>query len=210
MNIHNYSALTGEYLSTEQADSDPLEDGKFLIPANATTTTPPSAQQGQARVFANGSWSLVPDHRGEVWYAGFGQPVTISELGTPDGLTVTEPAKVLDEDDVINERKRRLATGFNFDFEDSRGVHRIGTTEADLAGWREVTDFAQASINSGGGDSAVIGIVTDTGAAQITPNEWQVILLAAGAFRQPIFSASFLLQSMNPIPADYADDSYWP
>lgn len=111
-------------------------------------------------------------------------------------------------DDVIVERARRLALGFDYDFGDARGVHHIGTTENDMRGWDEVTKFATALLNAGD-TTTTIGIVTDTGPAQVTASEWNAILIAAGQFRQPIWHASFLLQQMDPIPEDYADDSYW-
>ena len=109
--------------------------------------------------------------------------------------------------DVIAECDRRLALGFDYDFGDERGVHRIGTTERDMRGWDEVTSLAQARINAS--DATPIGIATDTGACLVTPTEWNAILLAAAAFRQPIWAASFALQAMETIPADYADDSHW-
>lgn len=87
-------------------------------------------------------------------------------------------------------------------------MHRIGQTAADLAGWSEVTTAAQTAINLGASTS--IGIVTDTGPGMVTPLEWQAILTAAPAYRQPIWAASFALQAMDPIPADFAGDSYWP
>lgn len=34
-------------------------------------------------------------------------------------------------------------------------------------------------------------------------------LIAAGAFRQPIWAKSFVLEAMNPIPDNYENDSYW-
>jgi hypothetical protein len=40
--------------------------------------------------------------------------------------------------------------------------------------------------------------------------EWQRVLVAAAAFRQPIWTASFALQAMETIPADVTDDRYWP
>ena len=110
---------------------------------------------------------------------------------------------------VIAERDRRLALGFDYDFTDARGVHRIGTTTEDMAGWDEVSKFSQA-LQSAGQGSQTINIVTDTGATQVTADEWALILIAAGVFRQPIWAASFMLQAATPIPADYADNSYWP
>lgn len=111
------------------------------------------------------------------------------------------------EADVIAERQRRLALGFDFDFGDARGVHRIGTTPADMAGWQEVTDYARALTASG---DTTIAIVTDTGPVQVTAAEWDAILLAAARFRQPIWGASFQIAAMSPIPADYTADAYWP
>ena len=111
-------------------------------------------------------------------------------------------------DDIVAERARRMALGFDYDFGDDRGVHRIGTTDQDMAGWREVTDLANARLAEGAADTP-IQIVTDTGPATVTPVEWSRILIAAGEFRQPLWAASFILQTMDPIPADYADDGYW-
>jgi len=112
-------------------------------------------------------------------------------------------------DRVAQERERRLATGFAYDFGDVRGVHRIGTTEQDMVGWNEVTSVAQAAI-SAGAPSMEIEIITNTGPATITALEWQSILLSAGAARQPIWAASFAIQALDPIPADYADNARWP
>ncbi|MEP4034071.1 hypothetical protein [Roseibium polysiphoniae] len=112
-------------------------------------------------------------------------------------------------EEVIEERARRLAQGLEYDFGDVRGVHKIGTTEADMAGWDEVAKGAQAAINLGASGSSFT-IVTETGPATVTAIEFQAILAAATAFRQPIWASSFALQVMDPIPANYADDVHWP
>ena len=129
-----------------------------------------------------------------------------------DGSTFSSPeveSQVPTHAAVDEERSRRLALGFSYDFGDSRGVHHIGATAADWAGWDEVTMLAQALINTGSG-SMEISIDTDTGPVTITATEWQLILLAAGAHRQPIWLGSFALKAMDPIPADFAtNDSYW-
>lgn len=111
--------------------------------------------------------------------------------------------------EVGRERDRRLALGFDYDFGDARGVHNMATTEADMRGWDEVTKIAAASI-AVGSPGAQISIKTETGPTQVTAFEWQQVLLAAAAFRQPIWAASFVLQSSDPIPANYADDVHWP
>lgn len=111
--------------------------------------------------------------------------------------------------DVQAERARRLGLGFDYDFGDARGVHRIGTTPADMEGWDEVSKLAAALIATGNG-STQIAIVTDTGPANVTALEWQGVLVAAAQFRQPIWAGSFALQAMTPIPADFAtNDQYW-
>jgi len=110
---------------------------------------------------------------------------------------------------VLAERARRMAQGFDYDFGDARGVVRIGTDAADLAGWSEVTTLSNAMIALGQG-SAEIEIYPDAVPVTVTALEWQTILVASGQFRQPIWLASFVLQSMDPIPADVTDDVYWP
>lgn len=110
--------------------------------------------------------------------------------------------------DVQMERARRLALGFAYDFGDARGVHQIGTTPDDMIGWRDVIDYANALIDSGD-TTTKIAIVTDTGPAEVTAPEWQAIMLVAASVRQNIWAKSFALQAMQPIPGDYANDSYW-
>lgn len=129
---------------------------------------------------------------------------------TPEELAAIAAALAPTPADVVAERERRLAEGFDYDFGDARGVHHIGTTPDDMRKWvDEVTPIAQTFINLGA-PTNTIGIATNTGPAEITATEWFQILAAAGMWRQPIYQASFVLQSMNPIPTDYADDSYWP
>lgn len=110
--------------------------------------------------------------------------------------------------DVIAERARRLALGFDYDFGDGRGIHHIGTTPDDLAGWEEVSTVTSAAI-AVGMPQMPLSIVSNTGPVTVTALEWQSILLAAGAFRQPLWAASFALQAMTPIPGNYTDDEHW-
>lgn len=94
MLVHNYHFATGEYLGSSEADESPLEDGIFLIPAHATETEPPSEiPDDNAAVFADGTWSLVIDKRGETWWDENGTPVVVNFLGDPadEGLSDIEP-----------------------------------------------------------------------------------------------------------------------
>ena len=141
-------------------------------------------------------WALVPRwaERGE------GNPVW-------DGskIVVAFPVSV---DDVVRERDRRLALGFEYDFGDERARHWISTTEADMRGWREVDDLAQTYINLQQ-PNGHINIETNTGSTILTALEWQQIKLAAAQFRQPLWLKSFLLQATTPIPGNYTDDVHW-
>ncbi len=133
--------------------------------------------------------------------------VDVLERQFPDG--VGAGLRVPMADDVAHERAKRLASGFDYDFGDARGVHRIGTTPEDLAGWDEVSKFAGALIDTGM-PAGTIDIFTDTGPVSVTAAEWRAIEVAAAAFRQPIWVASFALAAMDPIPADLENDSHWP
>lgn len=137
---------------------------------------------------------------------GVSRPFTPEEDAARDA---EEAAWSPSESDVIVERERRLALGFDYDFDDARGVHRIGTTEQDWKGWEKVTTLANARINRN--STAPIDIVTDTGPCQVTPLEWCAVLDFGGTnFEQPIWAASFTIMAMDPIPADFAADDNWP
>jgi hypothetical protein len=110
---------------------------------------------------------------------------------------------------IRQERDARLERGFIYDFGLGRGPHLIGTTPSDMRGWDEVTKLGQAALNIGQPEMAIT-IKTGTGMVQITAQEWQGVLLAAAAFRQPIFAADFALRAMPEPPEDFADDKYWP
>lgn len=59
MIVYNYHPITHEYTGYSEADPDPLEDGRWLIPANATTVSPPDQITGKSRNFVNGSWCYL-------------------------------------------------------------------------------------------------------------------------------------------------------
>lgn len=124
------------------------------------------------------------------------------------GTAIISPDPTID--DIVAERDRRLQLGFKYDFGDTRGVHHMGATEADMRRWMdEVTPLAQAFLNSDQPGGEIL-IATNTAPVTVTAQEWQSILIAAANYRQPLYQASFALQAMNPIPADYASNNYWP
>lgn len=68
MRIYHYDQKTGEFMGWGEADPDPLENpnnitnGKFLIPAHATTEPPPTLIKGNVVVWRDGKWGyLLPD-----------------------------------------------------------------------------------------------------------------------------------------------------
>lgn len=164
-------------------------------------------------IFVDGVWVAEEDLR-VIERLGYTKAEFLAEIALFDFPAADPPPAPIilapTVDDVIAERERRLALGFDFDFGDARGIHHIGTTPDDMRKWMdEVTPFAQAYLNADQ-PAGEIEITTNTGKVVITVAEWQLILLAAGAYRQPIYSASFDLQAMDPIPADFADHSRWP
>lgn len=136
-----------------------------------------------------------------------GSPVDVLDGSGYARTYPNKTAKPVTVAQVQAECAKRLAAGFDYDFEDARGVHTIATTDKDMEGWREVTDLANARIATS--DTTAITIATETGVCQVTPTEWQGVLKAAAAFRQPIWAYSFALQAQDPIPQNYTDDEHW-
>lgn len=81
-----YDPTTGLLLGESVAFASPAEPGSYLIPNDATFIAPPtSLAANEAAVFAAGAWSVVPDHRGEVWFDVTGAEHVIRDLGVvPD------------------------------------------------------------------------------------------------------------------------------
>lgn len=125
------------------------------------------------------------------------------------------PPAPITPDQVWAEKDRRWAFGFQYDFGDTRGVHRIATTPKDLEDWQKVTSIAGAlvTLSQVTSNSALlatpIGIYTETGETTVTPIEWQQVLVAAAAFFQPTLDAAVALVATDPIPLDYTDDKHW-
>ena len=190
-------------------------EGEIITQRDAKKRTGTGFPRDMDETFDLSPWGLT-------WARELPQPVG-ADLGS---LTMNKKAELVNDEWVIGwtakaldpvsvsrkivaERRIRLSAGFDYDFGDARGVHSIGTTDADMAGWDEVTKGANALINIGAG-STEINIATNTGACAVTAIEWQAILIAATQFRQPIYAASFALQAMDPIPSDYAtNETYW-
>jgi len=70
---YGFDADTREYLRSEPCQLDALETqaqnkAVWLLPAHATLTPPPEAQDGKARVWDGTAWQQVEDHRGTAYW----------------------------------------------------------------------------------------------------------------------------------------------
>lgn len=94
MNVHHYHPETGEYLGVSAADPDPLDEGRWLIPAHATTIEPPSKSSVHCwPVFNGNEWAVVDDYRGITYWLPDGTEWKTKELGIcpPDGALTEKP-----------------------------------------------------------------------------------------------------------------------
>jgi hypothetical protein len=92
MKIYHYNRQTGEYLYSSNATPDPLDTGKYLIPAFATTIQPLTLNAGYVSCFVNGAWRAEEDHRGTVWEKTTAKPISFRDLGPlPHTLTKLIP-----------------------------------------------------------------------------------------------------------------------
>lgn len=57
MRVYHYHEITREYLGSSEAMEDPMEPGRWLIPAWATTIAPPEAVEGKVRYFDGLEWA---------------------------------------------------------------------------------------------------------------------------------------------------------
>lgn len=92
MKIYNYHRTTGEFISVSDADKDPLEPHKFLIPAYATELLPPSFGEDQIACFKDGNWIVEDDLRGLEFWLEDGSHHMISEIGEglPENASLTK------------------------------------------------------------------------------------------------------------------------
>lgn len=88
MIIYNYHRDTKEYISTTIAREDPLEPGRYLLPACATTFPPPNIGTNEVAVYdtETNTWSIEKDYRGTKYYVvdGADNPIEkiIQKIGT--------------------------------------------------------------------------------------------------------------------------------
>lgn len=93
MNIYHYNPTTGECLGMGEAQPNPLEPDKWLVPAHATLKEPPTVGSKQAAVWRGEDWEIVTDLRGIKYWDKTGSPHKIDTLDVvvPNNATTTPP-----------------------------------------------------------------------------------------------------------------------
>ena len=92
MVIYHYHPSTGEHIGQGNADPDPLQPGKFLLPAFATADVPPATGQHEVAVFGGVMWHVRPDYRGTYYDTATREPKAITAIGTSPDPAWTDQA----------------------------------------------------------------------------------------------------------------------
>jgi len=186
MNAYKYNAETGEYLGVVECQLDPLETEAqekdvYLTPGSCTLDEPP-AQDGYAAVYNNGAWSLVEDHRGEMYWTADqhhgDQPQEMKDLGPlPEGATTTEPAETLAE--------AKAAKIFELkSIRDSKEVEDI-TTDKGVFDYddksRDRLAIARQALTDAGGAETIVWTTADNQRVEMTVADFASINAAAAA-----------------------------
>lgn len=99
MLIHQFDAETGAYISSRLADADPLNLGRWLVPAFSTADELPARTPLSWPFYLDGAWKLLPDYRGVMLYRqDNGAPAEILVAGaTPAEHGLTQTPRPSDE-----------------------------------------------------------------------------------------------------------------
>jgi hypothetical protein len=147
MLIHQYDAETGQYLSSQLADSDPLNLGRWLVPAFSTADELPARTPLSWPFYLDGAWKLLPDYRGRMLYRqDTGEAAEILVAGTtPAEHGLTETPRPSDEytwrdgawqvDPAVIAQRVRAAAMAEFDMRMTRArTMNVGKADALAAG----------------------------------------------------------------------------
>ena len=115
--------------------------------------------------------------------------------------------------DVDRERDRRTAGGFSFggSFYQSRPEDRENISGAATAALAAMVNGAQAGdYRWHGGNEDFIWIAADNSTHPLDAQSTFALGQAAMKHKQDHIFAARALKNADPIPADFADDAYWP
>ena len=133
--VYSYDPETKEYAGEYKCQKDPMNEGSFLIPANATETPPPETMLFRVAVFADGKWILQYDYRKrKVILLDTQEVVEIREIGELPNNAVL--LSIDDEAELMQGKRARVDDDGNLEFYAS-----LPTTEEQIATLeRELTD----------------------------------------------------------------------
>ena len=186
--IHNYHPETGEYLMASVPDRDPLDRTRYLIPAFATVIAPPAAKNGFIRRFQNGAWGYSPIVEPET-------PPTVEPLATAAMVNA--------------ERDRRIAAGTAVEIT-GYGVVPLQGRIQDQTNLLGLATAATLRIAAGDVDTLTKFRDAVNLDHFLTPLQIVEMWSKGAAWISSVFEASWELKAAEPIPLDFATDTYWP
>lgn len=186
--LYAYDKATGEYKPDQTPTSQwsPREN-KWLIPACATTTEPPTAEEKKARCWnpANQAWEQKPDHRGEKWYETATQKLhEIKEIGVePDtaNWTQVEPTDMSSEWDEASQswkvpfatqKERKKASVISY-YDGIMAVTKQGYSQGEIDTWQLQSEGAE-DILAGNTDTKAALFVTALAQARQAAGDTQM------------------------------------
>lgn len=132
---------------------------------------------------------------------------------TEDGSFAPPPAPPPTAEDVAAERDRRLQADFTFQgvqFQrDPTSIARISGAGT-LALGAIVKGAQPGDLRWPGGDEDFVWIASDNSEVPMDAQTCFAFGQAAAAVETRMIFAAKALREMDPIPADFADDGYWP
>lgn len=122
-----------------------------------------------------------------------------------EAVVVYNPPPVpITHEDVNAERRRRILAG--------RIINDVHVTGSDEDA-RNLSNLAMAAqIRMAAGDLTTTTIYRDAGNVDrvLTPPELVALWQASAEYVSALYAASWALKALDPIPADFAADTYWP
>ena len=105
MKLYNYDENTKELKNESEANVSPLEENKYLIPANATAIKPLAPKEGFTQVLNNNIWEYVEDNRG-TWF-NVREEVEVTSL-YKDMTGLTKEAIPYTQQEINSQRLQQL------------------------------------------------------------------------------------------------------
>lgn len=186
--VYHYDEQTGAFLFASTAEKDPLEKGRWVLPAFATPAAPPAEQEGFVRCFVDGAWGYV----------------SLTDPGEP----TAEPVAT---GDMVNAHRDMIIEGGTMVAITDYGSIPLQGRDKDQ---RNLLGLVQAaSLRIAAGDTVSLTKFRDAVNVDhfLTPPQIVEMWSKGSAWIESVYDASWALKAMDPIPLDYATNSdYWP